>query len=472
MNNKYKKLDRKFALVILTISLFITSCERDLSDDAVIAGFPKTGEVFTDSFVNMGSDFYFPFAGSKPDAFSVDNQEGFQSNTSIRIDVPNAVDPTGNYAGAIFRIDGAPRDLSGFNALTFMVKASRGISADAIGFGQDFIQDKYQVTANNVNVGTNWSKVIIPIPDPSKLSEERGVFWYALGTQRTGGSGYIVWFDDIKFENLGTIGQPRPAISNATDVVTTSFIGVNLQVGGLIETFNLGSGIEQVVSLTPNYFDFSSSNPSVATVNPLGNVQVIAAGTTSITATLAGIEALGSLIVNSQGNFTLAPVPPLRNPSDVVSIFSDAYTNVNVDYYNGFWLPGQSTGSADFSVNGDNILNYTNFNHVGTQTSSPVTDISNMTMMHFDIYIPGPIPPNFDFLVSIEDWGADGADNGGDDSRQQIFVRRNQVVSDGWVSIDAPLTLLNRNRIGLIIYENINGSSLRNFYLDNIYFYN
>lgn len=470
MNYKYIRYSTLAPVIVFL--LLMTGCERDLSDDAVIAGYPTTGEVFTDTFINMGSDFYFPFAGSKPDAFSVDNQEGYQSNSSIRIDVPNAADPTGNYAGAILRIDGAPRDLTGFNALTFWVKASRGISADAIGFGQDFIQDKYQVTANNVNVGTNWSKVIIPIPDASKLIEERGLFWYALGTQRTGGSGYIVWFDDIKFENLGTIGQPRPAISNATDIVTTSFIGVNLQVEGLIETFNLGSGIEQIVSLTPNYFDFSSSNPSVASVNPLGNVQVNAAGSTSITATLAGIDAIGSLIVNSQGNFTLAPIPPARNPSDVVSIFSDAYTNVNVDYYNGFWLPGQSTGSADFSVNGDNILNYTNFNYVGTQTSSPVTDVSNMTMVHFDIYIPGPIPPNFDFLISIEDWGADGADNGGDDTRQQIFVRRNQVVADGWASIDAPLTLLNRNRIGLIIYENINGSSLRNFYLDNVYFYN
>ncbi|AGC77485.1 Ig-like domain-containing protein [Nonlabens dokdonensis] len=451
--------------------MFTSSCERDLSDDATLATFPKTGEIYTDSFVSMGSDFYLPFADSKPDAFSIDNEEGYQSNSSIRIDVPNAVDPNGNYAGAIFRVDGAPRDLTGFNALTFWVKASRGVSIDAIGFGQDFLGDKYQVTANNVNVDTNWSQVTIPIPDASKLIEERGAFWYAMGTQGTGGSAYIVWFDEIKFVNLATVAQPRPAISNGNDIVTNSFTGVNLLVSGLIETFSLGSGADQVVTVAPNYYNFTSSDESVATVDDLGNITVNAAGTTTITATLGSLNAAGSLTINSQGAFQLPPAPTL-DASRVISIFSDVYTNVPVDYYNGFWLPGSSTGSADFSVNGDNILNYTDFNYVGTQTGNPLTDASNMTMIHFDMYVPGVIPPNFDFLISIEDWGANGIDNGGDDTRQQIFVRRNQVVADTWISIDAPLTLVNKNNIGLIIYENINGSSLRNFYLDNVYYYN
>ncbi|PZX39955.1 Ig-like protein group 2 [Nonlabens dokdonensis] len=463
-----------FYLSILTCFIFLmftSSCERDLSDDATLATFPKTGEIYTDSFVSMGSDFYLPFADSKPDAFSIDNEEGYQSNSSIRIDVPNAVDPNGNYAGAIFRVDGAPRDLTGFNALTFWVKASRGVSIDAIGFGQDFLGDKYQVTANNVNVDTNWSQVTIPIPDASKLIEERGAFWYAMGTQGTGGSAYIVWFDEIKFVNLATVAQPRPAISNGNDIVTNSFTGVNLLVSGLIETFSLGSGADQVVTVAPNYYNFTSSDESVATVDDLGNITVNAAGTTTITATLGSLNAAGSLTINSQGAFQLPPAPTL-DASRVISIFSDVYTNVPVDYYNGFWLPGSSTGSADFSVNGDNILNYTDFNYVGTQTGNPLTDASNMTMIHFDMYVPGVIPPNFDFLISIEDWGANGIDNGGDDTRQQIFVRRNQVVADTWISIDAPLTLVNKNNIGLIIYENINGSSLRNFYLDNVYYYN
>ncbi len=197
---------------------------------------------------------------------------------------------------------------------------------------------------------------------------------------------------------------------------------------------------------------------------------MISQGTAVITATLGGVEAAGSLTVNSQGDFVF-PAAPTRPASNVISVFSDAYSNVPVDYYNGFW-GGSTTGSADFAVNGDNILNYTNFNYVGIQTGSPVVDASAMTMFHMDLYIPGAVPPNFDFLITLKDWGPDGRDGGGDDTIQQIFVRRNQVPSaNTWISVDAPITLPVKNRIGLIIMENINFSSLRNFYVDNIYYY-
>ena len=80
--------------MILSTIVFI-GCERDLSDDVVLATFDTTGEVFTDNFVGMGSNFYLPFANSKLDAFSVDNQVGYESSASYRVDVPNANDPTG-----------------------------------------------------------------------------------------------------------------------------------------------------------------------------------------------------------------------------------------------------------------------------------------------------------------------------------------------------------------------------------------
>ena len=103
--------------------------------------------------------------------------------------------------------------------------------------------------------------------------------------------------------------------------------------------------------------------------------------------------------------------------------------------------------------------------------SSPTLDASNMTDFHLNMYVPDNIPADFDFLISIEDWGANQIDNGGDDTRQQIFVDISQVQPDTWITVDVPLTLTSRNNIGLIIYENINNSSLSNFYIDNVYFY-
>ncbi|NCP89635.1 MAG: glycosyl hydrolase family 16, partial [Flavobacteriales bacterium] len=85
--------------------------------------------------------------------------------------------------------------------------------------------------------------------------------------------------------------------------------------------------------------------------------------------------------------------------------------------------------------------------------------------------IPDSVPSNLDFLITIRDFGADKADGGGDDTFQQVFFKGSDFVANTWSTLEIPITLANKNNIGLIIYENVNGSSLRSFYLDNIYFY-
>jgi hypothetical protein len=468
-NKKVIKLGRAFVFgLVLTFAL---GCERDLSDDVVDATFSKTAEVFIDTPVGMGTDFYFPFEGSKEEAATFDG-EGYESTASVRVDVPNPNDPAGNYAGAIFRVDGVGRDLSSFDALTFWAKASRGVNLDQVGFGLDFVEDKYRVTKENLTVGTNWAKYIIPIPDASRLIEERGMFWYSSGTDLNSDNAYVIWFDDIKFESLGTIAQPRPLISDGFDLSVDTFIGASATVTGTEEIFNLGSGLEFTIQVAPSFYEFTSSNPEVATVNENGSINVLVSGTSVITATLNGLAAEGSLTVNAIGQFPFAPTPT-RDPNNVTSVFSDVYTNINVDFFNGFWEPFQTTLSADFSVDGDDILNYTNFNFVGNQFGNPTVDATEQSNLHIDMYIPGEIPSLFDFLITVRDFGADGADGGGDDSFQQIFVNASNfdIEANTWISLDLPITMAQRDHIGLIIYENINFATLRNFYLDNIYFY-
>ena len=307
-NKKIRKMKNiKFiytkTTLFLTLMFVVTvSCDRDLSDEVEFATFSNTGEIFTDSPIGLGTDFYFPFGGSKPTAWTVDDSEGFESETSMRFDVPNADDPEGAFAGAIFRVDGAGRDLSGFDALTFWAKASQGVSIGEMGFGVDFEENKYQVTRSNIGLSTNWVKYVIPIPDPSKLFEERGMFWYSAGTQETGGFGYTFWIDELQFEKLGTIAQPKPAIVDGEDLIQDTYTGVNLKVTGLTQTFNLGSGINQTVSVAPSYFDFTSSDPSLASIDELGGIEIINDdGAPVITASIAGVEAVGSLTINILG---------------------------------------------------------------------------------------------------------------------------------------------------------------------------
>ena len=470
-----KKMYLRLALLLGFIFVFTTSCERDLSDEVEFANFSDTAEIFKDAPIGLGSDFYFPYGpepsnpiGSKFTAWSVDDQTSYKGTSSMRIDVPNANDPAGNYAGGILRIDGSGRDLSGYDALTFWAKASQGAIIGEMGFGEDFGENKYVTTLSDVSVSAQWTKFAIPIPDASKLTNIRGMLRYAAGSIND--LGYTFWIDELQFEKLGTIAQPRPAIQNGEDAVVQAFLGDQSAVTGLTQTFNMASGLNQTVSAAPAYFDFNSSDTSVARVSESGVITIESIGSAKITASLGGVLAQGSLTLNVTGDFDFAPVPT-RDPSNVISIYSDVYTNVPVEFYNGFWEPFQTTQSADFFINGDNILNYTNFNFVGNQFGMPTVDATANPNFHVDLYIPGAIDPSTNLLITLKDFGVDGVDGGGDDEIQQIFFDSSDFIGDSWNSFDIPITLTNKNNLGQIIYENINSSPLSNFYVDNIYFY-
>jgi hypothetical protein len=475
-NRKINYLRNSFLLTI--VILVNLNCEREISDDARDATYPKTAEIFTDIPVGMGTNFYFPYGpdannpvGSKFSAWSVDSDVSYKGNASMRFDVPNATDPQGNYAGGILRVDGAGRDLTGYDALTFWAKASQGVTIGEIGFGEDFYPNKYITTMTNISLGTAWTKYIIPIPDASKLLHEKGMFRYSAGTQGTNGAGYTFWIDELKFEKLGTILPLQASIMDGANVTRSTFVGVTSNITGVIATFNMPNGRNQSVNISPAFLNFTSSNSSVATINDAGVVTPIAAGTATITATFNGQQATGSLTINCQGVFVNAPVPT-RNAANVISIFSNAYTNVPVNYYNGYWAPWQTTQSNDFSVAGDNVLNYTNFNFVGIEFSNPTVNATSMTHLHLDVFIPGAVAPGRQLRVIVVDFGANGV-YGGDDTRHSTTFTAPTLVSQNWVSIEIPFSAMpglgSRSKLAQIILE---GGDNSNLYVDNIYFHN
>ncbi len=294
---------KKYIPLCIALILLI-GCEREL-DDLQPATFPKNPEVFIDGF-SSGLN-YAAFGGSVPTAFDVDNEITYDnSKASMRFDVPNAGDPEGAYAGGVFSTQ-VGRDLTGYNALTFWAKASQSATLDLVGFGNDLASSKYQVTISGLSISTSWKKYIIPIPDPSKLTAERGMFFYSVGP--IDGKGYSFWIDELKFENLGTIAHRQPMILEGKDIVQSAVNGLRFPVVGLGVTFNMPTGVNQTVNAAPAWFTFNSSNQSVASVNAAGMVTVLSKGTAIITATLGGDAAKGSLTVQSSGDFTHAPVP-------------------------------------------------------------------------------------------------------------------------------------------------------------------
>ena len=457
-----------FASVLTVLTL---GCERELSDDISLAKYPNTPEVFTDFPVSLTDQFFISFdpaEGANVNGFDVDNNS-YKGTNAIRIDVPGSSDPEGGFIGGIFKDRFIGRDLTEYDALTFWAKGTTTASIGLFGFGTDFEGDKFSVGLEEINLTTTWKQYIVPFPDPARLVQEKGMFSFSAGTSSTDGLGYTFWLDEIRFEKLGYFTQPRPTISNGSDVKPIAYNGSKIDITGTTQTFSLGNGTDVMVSAAPSYFDYTSSDPAVASVSEDGLVTVLADGTSTITASLNGVEATGSMIIESRGDLELAPAPthPVEN---VISIFSDTYENVNIDFYNGYWEPYQTTTSADFTYKGNNILSYENFNFVGHQFTNPLVDATEMTHLHLDVFVPDPFPVGSRIQITIKDFGPDSEDGGGDDIQQRYNILTSRLNSNGWSSIDIPLSMSSRNRIGQIIFTNAN-SNLKNFYLDNVYFY-
>lgn len=460
---------KNYRYFFLTLVLLImTGCERELSDEAVFATFPQNGDVFIDNF-SAGLN-YFPFvdAGADPEAFSVVTDDVFSGTSAMRFDVPSF----GNgFVGAAFNTT-ANRDLSAFDALTFYAKASQAARLDAIGFGiNDANNNKFQVTLNGLGISTKWKKYVIPIPDPSKLFNETGLLWLAEGASFEGDEGgYIFWLDEVKFEKLGTVAQSQPSILNGEDVVLQSFNGsvINLASSGLTQTFNV-NGENVTVSTTPGYFSFESSDPSIASVDENGLVNVLSAGTTGITATLANVLAAGSLELTSGGDLPLSPTPT-QPADDVRSIYSDAYTPATSSNFNpGFG--GSTTRTTEANLNGNNVQIYASNNFTGILFDNTV-DGSEMTHLHVDVYTGSP---GTSVEIQIRDVGSNGeletnVFNGFPDGDDKDF----RFTADGlnvgqWTSFEIPLggdIATQKNNLGALIL--VEGPD---FILDNIYFY-
>ncbi len=465
-NIKHKILT--LALTLALAILTVVSCKRDIND-LEPATFPTTPEVFIDGF-SAGLN-YGAFGGSKVTAFDVDTEVKFKGSASMKFAVPDAGDPQGAYAGGSY-FTSTGRDLSGYDALTFWAKASKSATIDVVGFGNDFGESKFLTTLRDVPVNTNWQKYIIPIPDPSKLKEERGMFFYSEGPE--GGLGYTFWIDEVKFEKLGTLAHPRPAILDGQDQVLSAEIDQNLNIGGLKATFNMPTGVDQSVEAAPAYFTFSSSNPSVASVSSTGVVSVLDTGTAVITAKLGNLDAAGSMTLSSSGHAVgpQAPAPtPTVSADSVISLFSNAYNNVPVDTWNTHW---QFSTAEDFDVKiaGDDVKRYRSLNFVGIEFASQTINASAMTHFHLDLWTPDPTELPAAFKVLLVDFGANGTFDGGDDSSYELAFTRPTLVTGQWVSLDIPLSnftgLVNRAHLAQLVLS----GDLPNVYIDNVYFYN
>ncbi|WP_146190727.1 PKD domain protein [Polaribacter aquimarinus] len=238
----------------------------------------------------------------------------------------------------------------------------------------------------------------------------------------------------------------------------------------LVVVIENDKAISKQVNITANadfaaMFEFDSGETGitqpVATAN-IGNTinyQYKDAGKYSVKVTAKG-GAIATTEYTAEFEVTaiLAPIasavtPPVRNATDVISIFSDAYTNISGVDYNPSW--NQATIYSAFDLNGDAILQYSNLNYQGIDFSNNLQDASSMEMLHIDVWTAD--------ATSIDIYPISS-------SSSEFFVTK-QLKTNEWNSFDIPLSEFTSQGLVISDIKQFKFVGSGTVFIDNLYFY-
>ena len=314
------------------------------------------------------------------------------------------------------------------------------------GFGADWT---WTVFENE----TNPPLEIIANPDPNGINTsatvakftalEAGNPWAGVESQAGVDLGTFEWNDDnrivkimvwkpvisnvgIKFATETGWAEPELLVSNT---VTNAWEELTFDFSNAINPPD-GNGTLGQIIIFPDFADRDQDN-----IVYFDNITFSAAGDEP-----------------SDGPTVAAPTPPARDPDDVISVFSDAYTDVPGTDFNPGW--GQSTQVSFVEIEGSQTLKYANFNYQGTQFANPL-NVTEMEYIHLDMWTADATSVNF-FLISppVE-------------TAFSLPVTPNQ-----WVSYDIPLSAFGPvDLTDVLQFKFDGGDGSQTIYLDNLYFF-
>lgn len=419
------------ALAAILVLVFSAGCSDRNPTELPTARGTIDPLVYDDDY---GADVYFQafslthVAAVSQDSVYAYGGQAIDGARSLKINVPPAGSSLGLYSGGVLT-SAASRDMADFNALTFYARTNNPVMLDVVGFGNDNTGNSlYEAGRNNIALTSDWTFVVVPIPEPSKLISERGMFTFAEGLEAAYPQGYDIWIDEIRFAKLGNINVFRPSFTSGTKPY---FVGSTVNIDGTRTIFQI-DGAYVPVDHSLHYFDFITSDPAVAVVSG-SQVRVVGTGTASITALLGETEVQGRIDVTGYEPPTTAAPAPTLPAGDVISLFSDTYNDVPVDTWRADW-GGVTTQVQDYRIAGNDMKLYSSLNWVGIDFQSVKVDASEMTHFHMDVY--GPAGTSFKVkLVSFPD-GAAGLQTTDLELTSSSTPAYNP---GGWSSLDIPL---------------------------------
>jgi hypothetical protein len=286
-------------------------------------------------------------------------------------------------------------------------------------------------------------------------------------------------YTNIALHNIGQIklvstpfgGTPGPTVyldniyfyKSANTPTITNFTITSKNAG------NPAFTITAPTSNSTGAFTYTSSNPAVATVTG-STITILSVGNTTIKATqaAAGGYTAGTKSTMFTVNSGLASVPttaaptPTKLPANVISLYSNAYTNVPVGTWSAVW---DQADVADVQIAGNDTKKYTNVVFAGVEFTTPTINVTNAQFYHIDIWTPNATS----LKIKLVDFGANGTYAGGDDVEFEYTC--NPPAFSTWVSYDIPMTAFTGLTTKAHLAQMLFVSSASTVYVDNIYFW-
>jgi hypothetical protein len=306
--------------------------------------------------------------------------------------------------------------------------------------------DKQVGTPDTLTVTPNtWVSYDIP------LSAFTGVdMTHLIQLEFDGGNGkQTIYLDNIYFYK-----KPTPAGTDATlsDLKVNGVTIKDFSVFTRDYTYMVPYGITDVPEITVTTTDENATYivDSAKTLQDTTFIKVTALdAVTTLTYRLM-------FKVESGIPATAAPIPS-HKAADVISIYSDSYTNHSGTNFNPWWW--QSTVVTETSVETNNAMfTYSKFNYQGIEFGGAI-DVSSMDSLHVDMWTSNA---PFVRMICISKTGGN-----------QVGIPDTLAVTPGkWVSYDIPLSAFTKvDMTHLLQLEFDGGNGDQTIYLDNIYFY-
>ncbi len=234
----------------------------------------------------------------------------------------------------------------------------------------------------------------------------------------------------------------------------------------------------------------TSSAPTVAgTATQAGNgsssVNVTQASSVPGTATLNVTAPNGTAMQMYTVNFTeaaalppSAPTPPARESSSVVSIFSDAYTNVS---NNGVATFAGAT-IQDVDLGGDTAIQFESNPGGGYQYNVGIAngiDLSTFTHLHFDYYLSGAITGGEQLQIILQTFNPTSGAFEANVIYNEIFTAPTTRTTGAWTEVDVTIAsfngantdISNVGQIQVVFAGGPNPSTVSPMFIDNLYFH-